>query len=217
MLAYCVNEGCNRPLHSFSEGRLFQFEVVSISVAASDDKSAPFEDQQVGKMIFATFIILMFAMVLLDISPILILLLHGSNTLYNHKILSSIETKKKEEDLNNTSILFSKEREVNKAMDEKRIKTEEELLKFEAETRTQRILDEKKDLLDKTILFNEYQRNGFVMVNKQLEPIDDTPVSDWGNIACSIYETYVSTHKNGTKQFLEDIYAKPHTQSFFFD
>lgn len=45
MLAYCVNEGCNRPLHSFSEGRLFQFEVVSISVAASDDKSAPFDEK----------------------------------------------------------------------------------------------------------------------------------------------------------------------------
>jgi len=45
MLAYCVNESCNRPLHSFSEGRLFQFEVVSISVAASDDKSAPFDER----------------------------------------------------------------------------------------------------------------------------------------------------------------------------
>lgn len=45
MLAYCINEGCNRPLHSFSEGRLFQFEVVSISVAASDEKSAPFDER----------------------------------------------------------------------------------------------------------------------------------------------------------------------------
>ena len=44
MLAYCANEGCGRPLHSFSEGRLFQFEVVSISVAASDEKSAPFDE-----------------------------------------------------------------------------------------------------------------------------------------------------------------------------
>jgi hypothetical protein len=44
MLAYCANEGCKRPLHSFSEGRLFQFEVVSISVAASDEKSAPFDE-----------------------------------------------------------------------------------------------------------------------------------------------------------------------------
>ena len=44
MLAYCANEGCKRPLHSFSEGRLFQFEVVSISVAASDEKCAPFDE-----------------------------------------------------------------------------------------------------------------------------------------------------------------------------
>jgi hypothetical protein len=44
MLVYCANEGCHRPLHSFSEGRLFQFEVVSISVAASDEKSAPFDE-----------------------------------------------------------------------------------------------------------------------------------------------------------------------------
>lgn len=45
MLAYCANEGCKRPLHSFSEGRLFQFEVVSISVAASDEKCAPFDER----------------------------------------------------------------------------------------------------------------------------------------------------------------------------
>ena len=45
MLARCVNENCNRPLHSFSEGRLFQFEVVSISLAASDENSAPFDEK----------------------------------------------------------------------------------------------------------------------------------------------------------------------------
>lgn len=45
MLARCVNESCNRPLHSFSEGRLFQFEVVSISLAATDDTSAPFDEK----------------------------------------------------------------------------------------------------------------------------------------------------------------------------
>jgi hypothetical protein len=44
MLARCVNDNCNRPLHSFSEGRLFQFEVVSISLAASDENSAPFDE-----------------------------------------------------------------------------------------------------------------------------------------------------------------------------
>ena len=37
MLAHCVNHECSAPVHSFSEGRLFQFEVVSISVSASDD------------------------------------------------------------------------------------------------------------------------------------------------------------------------------------
>lgn len=45
MLAHCANESCNRPLYSFSEGRLFQFEVISISVAASDEKSAPFDEK----------------------------------------------------------------------------------------------------------------------------------------------------------------------------
>jgi hypothetical protein len=45
MLARCVNENCNRPLHSFSEGRLFQFEVVSISLAASDEGSAAFDEK----------------------------------------------------------------------------------------------------------------------------------------------------------------------------
>lgn len=45
MLARCVNEGCKRPLYSFSEGRLFQFEVVSISLAASDEGSAPFDEK----------------------------------------------------------------------------------------------------------------------------------------------------------------------------
>jgi hypothetical protein len=45
MLARCINESCKRPLHSFSEGRLFQFEVVSISLAASDESSAPFDEK----------------------------------------------------------------------------------------------------------------------------------------------------------------------------
>lgn len=45
MLAYCANPNCRTPLHSFSEGRLFQFEIVSISVSASDDTSAPFDEQ----------------------------------------------------------------------------------------------------------------------------------------------------------------------------
>jgi hypothetical protein len=45
MLAYCVNPDCYTPLHSFSEGRLFQFEIVSISVSASDDTTAPFDEK----------------------------------------------------------------------------------------------------------------------------------------------------------------------------
>jgi hypothetical protein len=45
MSARCVNESCRRPLHSFSEGRLFRFEIVSISLAASDENSAPFDEK----------------------------------------------------------------------------------------------------------------------------------------------------------------------------
>src|SRR6266852_78583 len=45
MLAHCVNPNCYALLHSFCEGRLFQFEVVSISVAASDDTAAQFDEK----------------------------------------------------------------------------------------------------------------------------------------------------------------------------
>jgi hypothetical protein len=45
MLARCINDNCSRPLHSFAEGRLFQFEIVSISLAASDEKAAPFDEK----------------------------------------------------------------------------------------------------------------------------------------------------------------------------
>jgi hypothetical protein len=45
MLARCINEHCNRPLHSFPEGRLFQFEITSISLAATDEASAPFDEK----------------------------------------------------------------------------------------------------------------------------------------------------------------------------
>ena len=45
MLARCINENCNRPLHSFLEGRLFQFEITSISLAATDEASAPFDEK----------------------------------------------------------------------------------------------------------------------------------------------------------------------------
>ena len=39
------NENCNLPLHSFSEGRLFQFEITSISLAARDEATAPFDEK----------------------------------------------------------------------------------------------------------------------------------------------------------------------------
>jgi hypothetical protein len=45
MVAHCVNPGCSAQLHSFAEGRLFQFEVVSISVSATDDLGAPFDEE----------------------------------------------------------------------------------------------------------------------------------------------------------------------------
>jgi hypothetical protein len=51
MLANCVNESCDRQLHSFSEGRLFQFEVVSISLAASDEACAPFDEKPVRETV----------------------------------------------------------------------------------------------------------------------------------------------------------------------
>jgi len=45
MVAHCVNPNCGAHLHSFAEGRLFQFEVVSISLSASDDIPGPFDEQ----------------------------------------------------------------------------------------------------------------------------------------------------------------------------
>jgi hypothetical protein len=45
MTAHCVNPNCGAQLHSFAEGRLFQFEVVSISVSATDDVNTPFDEQ----------------------------------------------------------------------------------------------------------------------------------------------------------------------------
>jgi hypothetical protein len=51
MLANCANEVCSRQLHSFTEGRLFQFEVVSISLAASDETAAPFDEKPVRETV----------------------------------------------------------------------------------------------------------------------------------------------------------------------
>jgi hypothetical protein len=44
MLSQCANPNCGRPLTSLSEGRLFQFEIVSISVSATDDASEEFDE-----------------------------------------------------------------------------------------------------------------------------------------------------------------------------
>jgi hypothetical protein len=45
MIAQCINPNCGAQLHSFVEGRLFQFEVVSISVSATDEGNAPFDEK----------------------------------------------------------------------------------------------------------------------------------------------------------------------------
>lgn len=45
MLTNCASPNCCTASHSFSEGRLFQFEIVSISVSASDDTTAPFDEK----------------------------------------------------------------------------------------------------------------------------------------------------------------------------
>lgn len=43
--AKCANQSCSRTLQTYVEGRLFQFEVVSISLAANDEASAPFDEK----------------------------------------------------------------------------------------------------------------------------------------------------------------------------
>jgi hypothetical protein len=45
IMARCINENCNLPLRSLSEGRLFQFEIISISLAANDETAAPFDEK----------------------------------------------------------------------------------------------------------------------------------------------------------------------------
>ena len=37
MISQCANSSCGRPLTSLSEGRLYQFEIVSISISATDE------------------------------------------------------------------------------------------------------------------------------------------------------------------------------------
>ena len=44
MVSHCANPSCGRPLSSLAEGRLFQFEITSISISAVDEKSAQFDE-----------------------------------------------------------------------------------------------------------------------------------------------------------------------------
>jgi len=44
MTLQCANSSCCRPLTSFSEGRLFQFEITSISVSAVDEQREEFDE-----------------------------------------------------------------------------------------------------------------------------------------------------------------------------
>jgi hypothetical protein len=44
MVGQCSNPGCSRPLTSLAEGRLFQFEITSISISAVDDHSDQFDE-----------------------------------------------------------------------------------------------------------------------------------------------------------------------------
>jgi hypothetical protein len=45
MLGHCINPDCCAPLHSFSEGRLYQFEIVSISITANDSAATWFDEK----------------------------------------------------------------------------------------------------------------------------------------------------------------------------
>ena len=44
-LGCCVNQDCNAPLRPFGSGRFFEFEIVSISLSACDDKTQPFDEK----------------------------------------------------------------------------------------------------------------------------------------------------------------------------
>ncbi|GAC1431958.1 MAG: hypothetical protein NVS1B11_02510 [Terriglobales bacterium] len=45
MFPRCVNPNCRVTLLSFAGGRLYQFEIVSISLSASDDMAEPFDEK----------------------------------------------------------------------------------------------------------------------------------------------------------------------------
>ncbi len=46
MIGRCMNSNCNLALHTLSEGRLFHFEINSISVSASDDPLTTIDEYQ---------------------------------------------------------------------------------------------------------------------------------------------------------------------------
>jgi hypothetical protein len=45
MLSKCANPNCSAPVGSFGQGRLFQFEIVSISLSVNDRQSADFDER----------------------------------------------------------------------------------------------------------------------------------------------------------------------------
>lgn len=45
MLAHCINQNCGELIHSLADGRLFQFEIVSISLSANDDARDSFDEE----------------------------------------------------------------------------------------------------------------------------------------------------------------------------
>lgn len=44
MISQCSNPSCGRSLSSLAEGRLFQFEITSISISAVDNNSEQFDE-----------------------------------------------------------------------------------------------------------------------------------------------------------------------------
>ena len=50
-LIRCINQSCGRSLALHDDGRLFQFEVVSISLAANDEASTPFDEKPVRETV----------------------------------------------------------------------------------------------------------------------------------------------------------------------
>jgi hypothetical protein len=45
MLTKCANPNCSVPVGTFGQGRLFQFEIISISISVNDAQSADFDER----------------------------------------------------------------------------------------------------------------------------------------------------------------------------